>query len=70
MIVHKDNIRKAAELLSNQNGTSRLYEEMSIKSSILFNMSRAHIFSLLYGYQYVHVLGSNDQKINMVLAKY
>ena len=70
MIVHKDNIRKAAELLSNQNGTSRLFEEMSIKSSILFNMSRAHIFSLLYGYQYRQVLESNDQKINMVLAKY
>lgn len=70
MIVHKDNIRKAAELLSNQNGTSRLYEEMSIKSSVFFNRSKAHIFSLLYGYQYWQVLESNDQKINMVLAKY
>lgn len=70
MIVHKDNIRKAAELLSNQNGTSWFYEEMSIKSSIFFNRSRAHIFSLLYGYQYCQALESNDQKINMVLAEY
>lgn len=70
MIVHKDNIRKAAELLSNQNGTSRLYEEMSINSRIFFDRSKAHLFSLLYGYQYCQALESNDQKINMVLAKY
>lgn len=70
MIVHKDNIRKAAELLSNQNGTSRFYEEMSIKSSIFFDRSKAHLFSLLYGCRYYQALESNDQKINMVLAEY
>lgn len=69
MIVHKDNIRKAAELLSRQNSTQLLKEEMGLRADILMNASKAHLFTLLFGHQYEYVL-MEDQKINMVLAKY
>ena len=69
MIVHKDNIRKAAELLSTQNSTQLLKEEMGLRADILMNVSKAHLFTLLFGHQYEYVL-MEGQKINMVLAKY